>query len=109
MRNIFLQKSYTKGGRETMTRLFLKLSISLDQYSKVLYSLLLLHAQVEDYRNILKLNCRPFAFTTYEDFLKNKKWSGTSFLASFSAWFSKKSISRVILCYLNKCCPYLVR
>ena len=42
MRNILFEKSYTRYGRETSPRPFsgkLKLSISLDQYSKVLYSL----------------------------------------------------------------------
>ena len=42
MRNILFEKSYTKYGGETSPRPFsgkLKLSISLDQYSKVLYSL----------------------------------------------------------------------
>ena len=42
MRNIFLEKSYTKCGRETILRPFskkLKLNVSLDQYSKVLYIL----------------------------------------------------------------------
>ena len=60
MRNIFLEKSYTKWGRETIPRPFsknLKLYISVDQKSKVLYSLFLLY-QVEGYRNILKLSCR---------------------------------------------------
>ena len=44
MRNIFLEKSYTKCGRKTISGLFSKkskLSISLDQYSKVLYILFL--------------------------------------------------------------------
>ena len=39
MRNIFLEKSYTKCGGKTSPRPFsekLKLSISLDQYSKIL-------------------------------------------------------------------------
>ena len=43
MGNIFLEKSCTKFGGETSPRLFsekLKLVITLDQYSKVLYSLL---------------------------------------------------------------------
>ena len=57
IRNIFLEKSYTKCRGETSPRLFpekLKLSISLDQYSKVLYSLLLLYGKlraIEMYRN----------------------------------------------------------
>ena len=40
MRNIFLAKSYTKCDRETIHRPFLKvskMSISLDQYSKLSY------------------------------------------------------------------------
>ena len=43
MRNIFPEKSYTKCGGETSPRPFsekLKLSIPMDQQSKVLYSLL---------------------------------------------------------------------
>ena len=57
MRNIFFEKLYTKGGGETSPRPFsekLKLSISLDQQSKVLYSLLLLYTKlrpIEIYRN----------------------------------------------------------
>ena len=58
--------------------------------------------QLEDHWNILNLSCRPFAFTTYKTFLKNKKWSGTSLPASFSAWFLKKHISLVIFYYLTK-------
>ena len=41
-RNIFLEKSYTKRGRETISRPFSKkskLGISLNQYFKVLYIL----------------------------------------------------------------------
>ena len=57
MRNIFLEKSFTKCGGETSSRPFsekLKLSISLDQLSKVLYNLLLLSGKlraIEIYRN----------------------------------------------------------
>ena len=49
MRNIFLQKSYTECGKETSLRAFsekLKVTISLDQYSKVLNSLFLLYAKL---------------------------------------------------------------
>ena len=49
MRNIFLEKLYTKFGGETILRLFSKkskLSLSLDQYSKVLYSLFLFYAKL---------------------------------------------------------------
>ena len=48
-RNFFHEISYTKYGGETSPRLFsekLKSSISLDQYSKVLYSLFLLYGKL---------------------------------------------------------------
>ena len=34
--------------------------------------------------------------------LKNKKWSGTSLPALFSAWFLKKNVSLHVFCYLSK-------
>ena len=49
LRKIFLEESYTKCGGETIPRSFFeksKLSISLDQYSKGLYILLLLFAKL---------------------------------------------------------------
>ena len=49
IRNIFLEKSFPKCGGEISPRSFsekLKFSISLDQQSKVLYSLLLLHGKL---------------------------------------------------------------
>ena len=49
IRNIFLEKSYTKLGREAIPSPFSKkskLSVSLDQYSKVLYILFLLFAKL---------------------------------------------------------------
>ena len=48
-RNIFLEKSYTKSDGETIPRPFFKkskLSISLDQYSKVLYILFILFGKL---------------------------------------------------------------
>ena len=59
MRNIFLEKSYKCRG-ETSRRPFFeksKLSITLEQQSKMLYSLFLLHVHVEDFQNLLKLRC----------------------------------------------------
>ena len=49
LRNIFLEKSYRKCGGETIPRTFFKkskLSISLDQYSKVLYISFLLFGKL---------------------------------------------------------------
>ena len=54
--------------------------------------------QVEDYRNILKLSCRPLAFTSYYTLLKNKKRSGTSlFCLIFCIIFIEKYFSFHIL------------
>ena len=49
-----------------------KLSIPLDQQSKVLYGLFFI-CQVEDYPNILKLSCKPLAFTSFKAFFKKTK------------------------------------
>ena len=49
MRNIFLEKSYIECGEETIPRPFsekLKLNMSLDQWSQVLYRLFLLYAKL---------------------------------------------------------------
>ena len=43
----------------------------------------------------MKPSCRPVAMAWYKAFLKNKKRSGTSLPASFSAWFLKENISLV--------------
>ena len=43
---------------------FKKLRLSVDQQSGILYSLLLMYAQVENYQNILTLRCLPLAFFT---------------------------------------------
>ena len=51
MRNIFVEKSYTKCAGETISRPLSKkskLSISLDQYCKALNSLFLLYANLRD-------------------------------------------------------------
>ena len=68
MGNNLLEKLYTKCGGENSPTPFSeksKLSISLDQRCKVLYILRLLYVQVDYYRRILKLSCRPLAFTSY--------------------------------------------
>ena len=60
MRNIFLEKSFSKYGEETVPRTFSKkskLSISMDQQFEMLHCLFLWHVQGEFYQNILKLKC----------------------------------------------------
>ena len=86
-RSIFPEKSCTKCAGETIPRPFSKksiLSISLDQYFKVLQFAMIL-CQVEGYLKISKLSSRLLAFTSNKVFLKNKKRSGISSPTSFSA------------------------
>ena len=67
MRKVFLEKSFGKCGGEISPRPFSKkskLSMFLEQQSKVLHSLFSLCVQVDGYRNILNLRCRPLAFTS---------------------------------------------
>ena len=88
MKNIFLEKSYTKCGGEAISRPFSKkskLSISLDQQSEFFFQFVLLHLQIDEHQNILKLRCLSLAFTFNKGFLKNKKTSRTSLSVSFSA------------------------
>ena len=57
MKNIFLEKSYTKCSGDTSSNLFskkTKLGISLDQWSEILRSLFVFYIQVKDYQNMLK-------------------------------------------------------
>ena len=84
-RNIFLEPD-TKCG-EIIPRYFSeksKLSTSLGILSNVSYQFYIIVCQVEGYRKILKLSCRPLGSTSYRAFLKNKKMSGTSLSTSFS-------------------------
>ena len=106
MRNTFLEISYKKFGVEDSPRPYYKkskLSTSLDQYSEMLWSLFLLHAQVKStkstqvYQNILKRRCWPLLTTLYKAFLRNKKSSRTTLLVSFSAWFLEKMFFNYIL------------
>ena len=81
--NIFLEESYTKCGAETIPRPFLK-----NQNRAYLWV------------NILKFYIFRFDYlASFFSFYKNKKRSGTSLPASFSAWFLKKNISLVIFFY----------
>ena len=77
MGNIFFWgKSCTKYDGDTIPRPFskkTKLNISLDQYSKDLYSLFFMVCQVEDFQNISKLSYRPLVFTSYKSFFFKKK------------------------------------
>ena len=84
MKNIFLEKSYIKCCGKSNPRPFCKKSkLSILKF-------VFTACQVEDYRKILKLSCRPLTFTSHKAFLETKNRSGTSLLASVSAYFLKK-------------------
>ena len=70
MRNIILEKSYTKCPRPSLKKS--KLSISQDQQSEVLYNLFIMYAQVEDHQNILKLRVTTSFYLTSSVFKKQK-------------------------------------
>ena len=71
MRNIFLEKLYLKCAVDTILRPFSKKSkLSIGSLVKCFIQFVLIVYQVEDYRNILKLTCRPLAFTSNKAFLK---------------------------------------
>ena len=113
MRNIFLEKSYTKCNGETIPKpLFKKskLSTSMDQQSKVLCSLFLLHAKVRTVE-ILKLSCIPLTFTSFLTKKKQKvvwKWSPNLI---FCVIFKEKYFCYFLLIdHISLCgCLYWVR
>ena len=58
IRNIFLEKPYTKCGGETIPRPFSKKSL-VQSFIKFIFIV----CKVQDYQKILKLSSRPLAFT----------------------------------------------
>ena len=104
-RGTFFLKNHTKN---VVEKLFLEpsLKIKIEPISgstaQSFIQFVFIDCQVEDYRSILKLSCRTLAFVSYQASLNNKKRSGTSLPASFSAWCFKKNISLVIFFSLTK-------
>ena len=99
MRNVFLEKSFTKCGGETIPWPFSKkpkLSISLDQQSRVSCRLFLLYAKSKAIKIACKLSCRPLDFASYNTFPENKKRSGTNPPAWFSAKILKKNTCYIL-------------
>ena len=84
MKNIFMEQSNTECVGQTAPRPFFKKS-KLRQESEILYSLFLWYIQVKEHQNILKLTYAISLLYLITAFLKNKKRSGTSLSASFSA------------------------
>ena len=81
MRNIFLEKSYTKCDDEAIPRTFSKNQnwayLCCSRYRSFIQSVVIA-CQVEGYRKITKLKCRPRSYSSNKAFLGNKKRSGSS-------------------------------
>ena len=103
-RNIFLEKSYRKCGREAIPRLFSKNQNWTYLWINVLklYTFCFNCLPSWGLSKLIETKLQTIFFTSYKVCLKNKKRSGTSFPASFSAWFLKKNIYVVIFYYLTK-------
>ena len=91
----FLEKSYTKWGGATITWLFSnnsKFSIFLGQYFKSFIQFVFIVCEVEGYLKILKLSCRPLAFTSESFFKKTRRGLKLVSLSHFLHDFWKKKI-----------------
>ena len=84
--NIFVENSYKKVVERLVPDLFSKIHNLTYMWinCKEFYSLFSLNVHVQYYKNILKLNCWPLAFTSNKAILKNKR-PGTNSPASISA------------------------
>ena len=99
MRNLFVEKLYTKYGGQTISRLY---NIEIEHISEAMVRSFILFVfivcKVQGYRNMLKLSCRPFAFTSYKDFFKKQKevWNQSP-CPIFCMVFQEKYLSYYIL------------
>ena len=111
----FLEKTYQECSGETIPRPFrekTKLSICISTLAlQCFIQFVFIVCQVEGYQNMLKLSSKQLAFTSYKAFLKKQRRSGTSFPASFSAWFWRKIYFSVLFTEKNSLsgCFYFVR
>ena len=98
MKDVFLQNSYAKRGRQTSPKIFPrnKNRTYLWISSLKLYAVCFIRYPIQGLPNILKIKCWSFAFSSCEAFSENKMRSGTSLPASFLAWFFNKIVSLVI-------------
>ena len=80
-RNTFLEKFYTKFGRQTIPRPFLKNQNQNHIFGSAVLSFIqfvfMFNVQVKSYLVILKLSSRAIAFTSYEAFFvkQEKVWN----------------------------------
>ena len=95
MRNIFLEKLYTKCCGGTISRPFSKkskLSISLNKWSKFLFRLLSLYAKLRAIDKYWNEAVDHLLLPHVNIFWKKKKRPGTSLSVSFSVWFLKRYV-----------------
>ena len=87
MRNIFLEKSYTKLGGKLFPDPVLKNQKWAYLYINTLkfYIVCFYHMPSWGLQNVLKPSSTPLAFTSYKAFKKNKKKSGARLPVSFYA------------------------
>ena len=85
MRNNFLEKTYSKCGKETSRRLFSEKSNISPEQSLIQFVFIV--CQAEGYRSILKLSCRPLAFKKQKEV-----WNWSPCLI-FSIIFQEKYVS----------------
>ena len=111
MRNIYDMKNNMKNHTQNLVeKVFPDLIL---KYQNWAMQFLLLKCQVVGNQNILKLSCKPLAFTFYKAFLKNEKRPRTSLHASFCEWFSKKDCFSFYVLLIEQIslssCLYLMR
>ena len=106
MKNIFLEKPYTKCVGETSYRPFskkLKLSIAYLWINSLnFYSVHFITSPSRWLAQCIKTKLLTTRSHFYKGFLKNKKRSGNSLPASCYAWFLQKSICFAMFYYLTK-------
>ena len=98
MRNIFLEKSYTKCGGETIPRPFLKNQnwCYLWINSRKVCAVYFYWIPSWELSKYIETELQTTCFYLIIAFSKNKKRSGTSPTALFSAWFVKKNLSLAV-------------
>ena len=108
IRDVFLEKPYTKSGGKTIPRSFSKkwkwacLWINSLKFYTLWFYCILSWGLSKDIETKLQTK---LAFTSYKAVLKNKKLSRTCLPASFSARLKRSKIF-LLLCYINW--PYLI-
>ena len=98
--NVFLEKSCTTCGRETIPRLFskkIKIWHTSGSIVRSCIQFVLVVSQVEGHQNILKVRRRPLTFTSYKGLCKTKTGLERVSLPHFLHDFEEKYFSCCVL------------